>query len=180
MSLATNQGVAKAPAPRLLQVIAGELGELPGEKPWRDEVLRRAWRLQAALRQRDRPAVFEAAAALVGLGEGSTPAGDDYLVGVLHALRCSTDDALRARGPDHDDSLVVALGAFGHGRTTKASAAWLEAAARGDASPVWRELLSALAAADGERVARAAGAVRATGHTSGAYSLRGFVDTLAG
>jgi hypothetical protein len=50
----------------------------------------------------------------------------------------------------------------------------------GEASPVWRALLGALAAGDEAAVRAAARTVRGTGHTSGAFSLRGFLDTLAG
>jgi hypothetical protein len=161
---------ARQPPKRaLILAIERELGEPPGEEPWRGEVLRRAAALQEALRRGEDGVARVAAAALVGLGEGSTPAGDDYLVGVQHALRVGRQDALAAD-----------LGHAGHGRTTAASAAWLAAAGRGDASPVWGALLGALAAGDEAAVRAAARAVRGTGHTSGAFSLRGFLDTLAG
>jgi hypothetical protein len=188
VSLAAHDGAAAALAPPVLAVLVGVLGELPGDEPWRGEVLRRASRLQAALRERaqgglgapsEREAV-DAAAALVGLGEGSTPAGDDYLVGVSHALRFVLTDAAHAARVPHGDTLLRALGALGQGRTTRVSAAWLAAAARGEASAVWRDLLAALAAGHADRVARAGRAVRETGHTSGANSLRGFLDTLLG
>src|ERR1044072_1873037 len=73
-------------SPRLVAVIADELSELPGAEPWRSEVLRRAATFQRALRDGAVAAVIAAAASLAGLGEVSTPAGDDYLVGALHAL----------------------------------------------------------------------------------------------
>ena len=156
---------------RLVAVLAEELGKLPGDEPWRGEVLRRAAAFQDALRLGSDGAVLAASAKLVGLGEGSTPAGDDYLVGVLHALAPSD-------GEGAGQSLLAALAVIGDGRTTAASAAWLAAAARGEASPVWRALLDALASGDEPEVRRAARAVRGTGHTSGAFSLRGFLDTL--
>jgi hypothetical protein len=43
-------------------------------------------RLADGIRHRDGTAFLQAAAALIGLGEGLTPAGDDFLVGVLAAL----------------------------------------------------------------------------------------------
>ena len=158
-------------AARLGAVLAEELGKLPGEEPWRGEVLRRAAAFQNALRLGGIDAVLAASTKLVGLGEGSTPAGDDYLVGVLHALAPSGREGAR-------ESLVAALAGIGEGRTTAASAAWLAAAARGEPTPVWRALLDALASGDEPEVRRAARAVRGTGHTSGAFSLRGFLDTL--
>lgn len=160
-------------SPRLAAILEKELGELPGDEPWRGEVLRRAAVFRDVLWSGSVDAVLAAAAKLVGLGEGSTPAGDDYLVGVLHALAFNGGE--RAEG-----SLLVALVGVGEGRTTTASASWLAAAARGEASPVWRALLDALAAGDELAACSAAGAVRATGHTSGAFSLRGFIDTLVG
>ena len=154
-------------------VLAEELGELPGGEPWRGEVLRRAAELQAALRTDDADAVVATTAALVGLGEGSTPAGDDYLVGVLHAL---VGGVARSGASQR---LVMSIARIAEGRTTAVSAAWLSAAARGEASQVWRALLDALAIEDDAAVRGAARAVRATGYTSGAFSLRGFLDTVA-
>ena len=158
-------------SPRLVTVIAEELGELPGAEPWRGEVLRRAEEFRHGLRVGDDDAALAAAVRLIGLGEGSTPAGDDYLVGALHALALSGVEQA-------EDSLLATIAKAGHGRTTTASAAWLAAAARGEASAVWRALLDAIAAGDEAAVRTAARAVCATGHTSGAFSLRGFLDTL--
>jgi hypothetical protein len=158
---------------RLAALLAEELGQLPGAEPWRGEVLRRAAAFQDALRTNDVDSYLAAATALVGLGEGSTPAGDDYLIGVLHALT-GCGPALAGSHP-----LSRALGSIGERRTSAVSAAWLAAAARGDASPVWRALLDALVADDEVAVRHTARAVCRTGHTSGAFSLRGFLDTLS-
>jgi hypothetical protein len=178
-----------------LRAVELAAADLPGAEPWRGEVLRRGAALQAALRGGDEEKALTAAMALVGVGEGSTPAGDDYLVGVVHALRWlgarsphpGADElppylgARDGRGAVPAAALLVALASLGQGRTTAASAAWLAASARGDASRPWAALLAAL---DGGEetvaVAAAAAAVRACGHTSGAFSLRGFVDVLAG
>jgi Protein of unknown function (DUF2877) len=112
-------------------------------------------------------ACFEALApTLVGLGVGSTPAGDDYLVGAFHAL-WSRSDADWLIGP--------AEGLANH--TTRASAAWLRAAARGEAGSAWRALIEALGAGHGsEPVRRAVRQVLARGATSGAASIAGFID----
>ena len=73
-----------------MSILSVELGELPGAEPWRGEVLRRAAAFQVALQSCDEDGAIAMAEALAGLGEGSTPAGDDYLVGVLHALTFAT------------------------------------------------------------------------------------------
>lgn len=167
---------------RLVTAIAEELGELPGAEPWRSEVLRRAAALQHALRSDVRDAFPAAAGALIGLGEGSTPAGDDYLVGVLHALPFAGASERVGDGDTSDrrSALAAAVNNLGQARTTAASVAWLIAAARGDASAVWRALLAAVSTGDEAAVRAAARAVRTAGHTSGAFSLRGFLDTLGG
>ena len=155
-----------------MAVLTEELGELPGAEPWRGAVVRRAAVFQYALRIGDVDAILLASMELVGLGEGSTPAGDDYLVGALHAVSLGG-------GAGREDSLLASLAGIGDGRTATASAAWLTAAARGEASPVWRALLDAWAAGEEHAVRICARAVRGTGHTSGAFSLRGFLDTLS-
>ena len=160
---------ASFPAP-LAAVLADELGELPGSEPWRGAVLSEARVLQQALRDGDERRAIAAAAALGGLGEGSTPAGDDYLIGVVHALLSS--------GDGDSSRLAASLAAAAAPRTTARSGEWLVAASCGEASPRWASLLAALPAGDVEATRRAAADVRRSGHTSGAFSLRGFLDTI--
>jgi len=103
---------------------------------------------------------------LVGLGVGSTPAGDDYLVGTFYAL-WARSDASWLIGPA--ESVAV--------HTTRASAAWLRAAARGEAGSTWRSLLETLATGHSKEVLRrATREVLDRGATSGAASLSGFID----
>ncbi|MCZ6726951.1 MAG: DUF2877 domain-containing protein [Acidobacteria bacterium] len=103
---------------------------------------------------------------LVGLGAGSTPAGDDYLVGAFYALWARSDADWLA-GPVE----IVAP------NTTTPSAAWLRAAARGEASPTWRYLIEALGVGHSDQaVRRATLEVLECGATSGAASIAGFVD----
>ena len=153
----------------LLPPLRQGVQELPGCPPWRGAVLARGEALARAVRHADRGAAVAAAAALGGLGEGSTPAGDDWLMGTLHAVWAA--DAL-AR------PWAGALAAAAAAGTTADSGAWLRAAAAGAVGERWRELLSALAACDERATGAAASAVRGLGHTSGAYSLRGFLAIL--
>jgi hypothetical protein len=133
-------------------------------------VLARGRALVTALASGSQGAASEAAASLAGLGEGSTPAGDDYLMGVLHALWAADPPARAWAG-----GLAVVCA----GRTTVASARWLAAAAHGSTGAAWGLLLGALSAGDRESLRAAVLRVRQLGHTSGAFSLRGFLDTLA-
>jgi len=124
--------------------------------------------LAAGLTDGDHAVVADAVRRLAGLGEGRTPAADDFLVGVLHALRlCGAGgggEALASRVAETAAPL-----------TTTHSAGWLRAAARGETIPAWGELLTAVAAGNRERLAAPLARVAATGHSSGLASLAGFV-----
>lgn len=103
---------------------------------------------------------------LAGLGSGLTPAGDDFLAGVMlwawlahpePGLFCET--LLDAAGP----------------RTTTLSAAFLRAAAGGECSAAWHYLLTALSCGAEDELEAAVKGVLAHGHTSGADMLAGFL-----
>lgn len=96
-----------------------------------------------------------AAAALVGRGEGLTPAGDDVLAGFLVAAH-----AYRLPAPD-----ARAVAAGSRGRTTRLSAALLRHAVAGESVPELTDLLLAL---DGRHdVPAATDALLRIGHSSG-------------
>ena len=102
--------------------------------------------------------------ALLGLGPGLTPAGDDVLAGALVALRAAADPAA--------DALAAAVaGAEPLARTSTVSAALLGHAARGECIP---ELAGLLAALDGRGSPAAAVArLRAVGDSSGPALIAG-------
>ncbi|MEX1143494.1 MAG: DUF2877 domain-containing protein [Anaerolineales bacterium] len=114
-------------------------------------------------------AVRKASKELAGLGPGLTPAGDDLLLGVMHALWATRPDA---------DSFSQAIARAATPRTHVLSAAWLTAAAAGEAAEPWHALLGALAAPDKEKLEAAVLRILPTGHTSGADALAGFVCLL--
>jgi hypothetical protein len=104
------------------------------------------------------------AEALIGLGPGLTPSGDDYLAGMLIALRALGRDA-QARTLWRWLKPRLAL------RTSAISAAHLAAAAAGEAHEALHEMLCT----PSEAAARALGAV---GHCSGWDALAGAVAVL--
>ncbi|WP_404352743.1 DUF2877 domain-containing protein [Phycicoccus jejuensis] len=107
--------------------------------------------------------------ALVGRGPGLTPSGDDALAGALLLHR--------AAGVPSD-----ALAAAVRGRltaTTAVSAALLEGAADGWATPDVVALVCAVARADAAGVTTHLPAVLAVGHTSGRDLVTGLAATLA-
>jgi hypothetical protein len=115
-----------------------------------------------------RPAV----ARLLGRGSGLTPTGDDVLAGALVTLAAF---APRAAAP-----LAIAVTEAAGAATTAVSAALLRHAARGECIPQLAGLLAAVAGGrDAGGLARAAGALLAVGHCSGAGLVHGVILGLA-
>ncbi|GAB4459356.1 MAG: hypothetical protein Kow0070_14220 [Anaerolineales bacterium] len=114
--------------------------------------------------------------ALIGLGAGLTPSGDDLLVGFLAGLWCSVaEDAERLAFLAKLGEAVSALSA----RTNDISRTYLLHAARGKVSS--RLLALAEALSRGEESARllaAAEAAMQTGHTSGMDAVTGLLAGL--
>lgn len=105
---------------------------------------------------------------LAGLGGGLTPAGDDFVLGVLLAAWAGLyGDGAEKWG------LIIADDAAS--RTTTLSAAYLRAAARGECSAYWHGLFDALSRPEAGYLYAALSALLAVGHTSGADALAGFL-----
>jgi hypothetical protein len=105
---------------------------------------------------------------LVGLGPGITPSGDDYLGGVLVALRWL------GRGAQAD-SLWRWLEPGLAGRTGAISAAHLAAAAAGEGHEAVHEVLESLSAWQPPDLHPALSKLDAVGHSSGWDALAGVV-----
>jgi len=108
------------------------------------------------------------AAQLIGLGPGLTPSGDDYLGGVLVALRWI------GRGAQAD-SLWRWLEPRIAQRTSAISAAHLAAAAGGEVHEALHQVLSDLSAWEAPDFLPGLGRLDAIGHTSGWDALAGIV-----
>jgi hypothetical protein len=113
-------------------------------------------------------ALAHEAAQLIGLGPGLTPSGDDYLGGVLVALRWL------GRGPQAD-SLWRWLAPHLAGGTSAISAAHLAAAAGGQVHEALHEMLESLAAWQTPDLQPVLGKLDLVGHTSGWDALAGIV-----
>jgi len=113
---------------------------------------------------------IDAARGLIGLGEGLTPAGDDYLVGMLAILHRLAD------GWPASGAVARALTAHAVDATTTVGAAFLRHAVVGQFSEPLRDLTMAKSPS----AARAAAAALARmGATSGADTLAGMRAALA-
>jgi hypothetical protein len=116
-------------------------------------------------------AMRNGAKSLAGLGIGLTPAGDDFMLGVMLALF-----ATQTKGKAEEISTILADESMP--LTNSISAAWLNASASGKAGQSWHDLVAAIAEDQGERLAEAVMRILPTGHTSGADALGGFVATI--
>jgi hypothetical protein len=112
--------------------------------------------------------VKDTAAQLAGLGSGLTPAGDDYLLGVMAALYFA----------GRQTELLPIIAAAAAPRTTRLSAAFLRAAANGEFMESWHDLAQALFAGDAPAVAVAMARIAEFGLSSGREALAGFTSTL--
>jgi hypothetical protein len=112
------------------------------------------------------PQLQAGAASLAGLGGGLTPAGDDFLTGVMLWAW------LAHPTPERFCQLVFEAAAP---RTTALSAAFLRAAAGGECSASWHCLLVALKGRGPVPLVDAVRDVLAQGSTSGADALAGFL-----
>lgn len=130
-------------------------------------------KLVIGLQRGDAAKCEEGAAGLVGLGDGLTPAGDDWIVGsLLGAYVLWKEDVSRPLG----DAVAEAIS----GKTTPLSTAMILAASRGECSAAWHDLFEALLAGDEGLIRSVAERLMARGHTSGADALAGFVAILRG
>jgi uncharacterized protein DUF2877 len=121
--------------------------------------------LRSALLTGDTPLAETAALALIGLGVGLTPSGDDFLVGLLAGLE-ATENPMR-------EGLAAAIAPEAPRRTTEFGAAVLHHACRGEFSQRLHDVLIAVAARDVRGLRPAIERATAYGATSG-------TDTLAG
>jgi hypothetical protein len=130
-----------------------------------------AGKLIDGLRKGDVERICSGVAELAGLGEGLTPAGDDWIMGCLLGARIILDENEMLNVASAVEEVIAA-------RTTPLSAASIRAAARGECGAVWHDLLEAMQGADILGIRSSAERIMSCGHTSGADALAGFAAVL--
>jgi hypothetical protein len=108
---------------------------------------------------------------LAGAGMGLTPAGDDFILGALHAAWIIHPQGI-AKVLGHEIAKTAA------GLTSSLSAAWLKTAGRGEAGIRWHEFFSALIHSNLTQIGYTMDQILAIGATSGADALAGFIGTF--
>ena len=140
------------------------LGRLFGPGDEDDDIARRArpsaHTLAAICESGDVTTLPEAARPLLGLGDGLTPSGDDFVGGVLFAQRLVGREAAL-------DAAVARIVADAATLTHPISARLLADLAAGEGWAPLHDLAAALVAQDAAAVAAAARGVTALGHSSG-------------
>ncbi len=134
---------------------------------------RRIAALVAATRARDADMASAAAACLVGLGPGLTPAGDDFIVGYLAGLWSTTAGDITKRTFVQDFAARVRAAAR---NTTDISRSFIIAAAHGQVSEPLAILAASIAGGEApEVVGKTARAAIVVGATSGADGVLGLL-----
>jgi hypothetical protein len=106
---------------------------------------------------------------IVGVGQGLTPTGDDFICGVMLAAHLAFSDSL----------IICQLMAQQiEGSTTTLSMAFLQSAAEGDCNLAWKCFLTGLTANDPTRLPALTINILNFGHSSGGDSLAGFIWLL--
>ncbi len=111
--------------------------------------------------------IEEGASGLVGLGQGLTPSGDDFIVGGLFAnwvLNTSVSTTSKI------DSLFRNIVKS----TTSLSAEWIKSACRGEFEVIWHDLAKAIRNENVDKFQFILEQILETGHSSGADALAGF------
>jgi len=166
--------IAQAPAESLAcLLIASPAGGRSIESTYRKAAQRAIEGLLAALHEGDRQGIAAGAAALAGLGPGLTPAGDDFLLGLMVGLRTWLQ-FLAGRGLSVEEACQAIYEAAA-GRTNLLSIALLRSAREGMFGEAWHDLLAALRQGEANEVRGAADRVLGFGGTSGADALGGFL-----
>lgn len=125
--------------------------------------------VREAINQPNAPRLETAVSQLAGLGPGLTPAGDDFLLGLLLGLW--------ATQPEKEvGGLAKRVAETAVPRTTQLSAAWLQAAAQGEAWRAWHDFLQTLSSGSNWR--HPFNHILNQGATSGIAALLGFVTAI--
>jgi len=151
-------------------------GRLPGEAPRHDPFITRAFPavrgIAHACRQHDLAALLAQAESLVGLGEGLTPSGDDFIGGVLFGLAMLEEACIPFRG--YAREAVTSFLEKARTQTNRISYVLLSDHAAGHASEdLQRFALSVLAGRMQPGIHQAASELIGMGHSTGWSLLTG-------
>lgn len=132
-------------------------------------------RVMEAIHVGDWDSMAESAVELAGVGQGLTPSGDDFLVGLIAALRFHRVSG--GQGPEAQ--LLDSLAAEVRDRTSVFSAQNVASAAKGWVSDIVSEWLTFLHLGNSDAMVGATRRLLAYGHSSGVDTFAGMTTGLA-
>lgn len=154
-----------APASSLASQVNGDIG-----KSFQNRI-QAAWlKIERGISERSADHCAQGARLAAGVGVGLTPAGDDFLLGVIVALWS---------GLREPKGLVDSIVAEAAPRTSRLSAAWLRAAGRLEVGQAWHGLIGALHKNDKRSIVATGRRLLGIGHSSGRDGLTGFVAAVS-
>ena len=149
-------------AERMLMLPADELEE---------HMVRSVWQLVQGIAGQDMRKLGYGIQGLLGAGPGSTPSGDDFLLGGLSALRC-----LRLSGcREAQNFMIEEIRQMAPAATTHLSVAYLHYGMQGQYHQRIKEFMEALGTTSRENAAEHVRGILELGHSSGVDFLLGFV-----
>lgn len=128
-----------------------------------------AYPLSSAVIVNDITAIKDITKKLAGLGSGLTPAGDDFLMGVMHAT-------WMIHPQDTAKIITSEIAKVATPLTTSLSGAWLQSAANGEAGELWHDFFEALI--NDENMYLPMSKIFSVGETSGSDALSGFLRVM--
>src|SRR5258706_3540145 len=129
--------------------------------------------LSIALANADIPTAIPITRQLAGLGQGLTPAGDDFIIGAILA-------AWIIHPPEIASILAEEITNIAAPLTTSLSAACLRSVGKGEVWILWHGSFYALVFCDPAQIEKTANNILAIGETSGADALAGFFGVCMG
>ena len=128
-----------------------------------------AWDLMfTGIQNHDFQKIQEGTSRLSGLGPGLTPAGDDFLMGVIYSHWVMGENSSNRLKIDR-------IARVAGERTNTLSRAWLQAASHGEAAAPWHKLVAAVISGNPADLAQAVNKILEIGSSSGADALAGFL-----
>ena len=124
------------------------------------------------LQQTNLNVVNKGVKALIGLGPGLTPAGDDFLVGFLAGLTLGPPITIVSAPFLSELRTCIDKAAD---QTTRLSGAWLRCAAHGQFGETWHNLAYALQSGQRQKIEQTAHHILSTGATSGVDAMTGLL-----
>lgn len=125
--------------------------------------------LTHAIIEADITAIKSISSKLAGLGIGLTPAGDDFLMGAMHATYIIHPAEVAQNISKQIAEIAIPL-------TTSLSGAWIKSASEGEAGELWHDFFDALI--NDENIFLPMSKILSVGETSGSDALAGFFSVM--